>query len=71
MKPCSKAVADLQETVKKQLAAHDAAGKKYIFDSPELFALQTIEGGDATATEACSDNDPKRHSRHELAGITV
>ena len=46
MKPCSKAVADLQETVKKQLAAHDAAGKKYIFDSPELFALQTIEGGD-------------------------
>lgn len=46
MKPCCKAVADLQETVKKQLAAHDAAGKKYIFDSPELFALQTIEGGD-------------------------
>ena len=52
MPPCTKAVADLQETVKQQLAAHDAAGKKYIFDSPELFALQTIEGGDCK-------NDPK------------
>ncbi len=52
VKPCTKAVADLQKTVKAQLAAHDAAGKKYIFDSPELFALQTIIGGDCT-------NDPK------------
>lgn len=50
--PCTEAVAELQETVKKQLAAHDAAGKKYIFDSPELFALQTIVGGDCK-------NDPK------------
>lgn len=44
--PCTEAVAELQKTVKAQLAAHDAAGKKYIFDSPELFALQTIMGGD-------------------------
>lgn len=51
-KACSKAAAELQETVKKQLAEHDAAGKKYIFDSPELFALQTIIGGDCR-------NDPK------------
>lgn len=50
--PCSKEAARLQDIVKKQLAAHDAAGKKYIFDSPELFALQTILGGDCK-------NDPK------------
>ena len=50
--PCSKEAARLQTVVKKQLAAHDAAGKKYIFDSPELFALQTIMGGDCK-------NDPK------------
>ena len=50
--PCSKEAAHLQSVVKKQLAAHDAAGKKYIFDSPELFALQTILGGDCR-------NDPK------------
>ncbi len=50
--PCSKEAARLQAVVKKQLAAHDAAGKKYIFDSPELFALQTIMGGDCK-------NDPK------------
>ena len=49
---CSKAAAELQQVVKKQLAEHDAAGKKYIFDSPELFALQTIMGGDCK-------NDPK------------
>lgn len=46
MPPCTKEVAELQKTVKAQLAAHDAAGRKWIFDSPELFALQTIEGGD-------------------------
>ena len=51
-KPCTKEVAELQKTVKDQLKAHDAAGKKYIFDSPELFALQTLEGGDC-------HNDPK------------
>ena len=33
-KPCTKEVAELQKTVKDQLKAHDAAGKKYIFDSP-------------------------------------
>lgn len=49
---CSKEAAALQKTVKAQLAAHDAAGKKYIFDSPELFALQTLMGGDCK-------NDPK------------
>ncbi len=49
---CSEAAAKLQEVVKKQLAEHDAAGKKYLFDSPELFALQTIMGGDCK-------NDPK------------
>lgn len=42
---CSPEAAELQKTVLKQLAEHDAAGKKYIFDSPELFALQTIVGG--------------------------
>lgn len=42
---CSPEAAELQKTVLKQLAEHDAAGKKYIFDSPELFALQTILGG--------------------------
>lgn len=52
VKPCNAEVAKLQETVLKQLAAHDAAGKKYIFDSPELFALQTLVGGDCK-------NDPK------------
>ena len=51
-KPCTKEVAQLQQTVKDQLKAHNAAGKKYIFDSPELFALQTLEGGDC-------HNDPK------------
>lgn len=51
-KACSKEAADLQKVVKKQLAEHDAAGKKYIFDSPELFALQTIMGGDCK-------NDPR------------
>ena len=49
---CSKEAAELQKVVKEQLAAHDAAGKKYLFDSPELFALQTIMGGDCK-------NDPK------------
>ena len=49
---CNAEVARLQKTVTEQLAAHDAAGKKYIFDSPELFALQTILGGDCK-------NDPK------------
>lgn len=42
---CSPEAAELQKTVLKQLAEHDTAGKKYIFDSPELFALQTIVGG--------------------------
>lgn len=42
---CSPEAAELQKTVLKQLAEHDAAGKKYIFDSPEFFALQTIVGG--------------------------
>lgn len=49
---CSKEAARLQQVVKKQLAEHDAAGRKYLFDSPELFALQTIMGGDCK-------NDPK------------
>ena len=42
---CSAEAAELQKTVLKQLADHDAAGRKYIFDSPELFALQTLVGG--------------------------
>ena len=50
--PCSREAAELQKIVKKQLAEHDAAGKKYLFDSPEFFALQTIMGGDCK-------NDPK------------
>ena len=49
---CNKDVAELQKTVKAQLAEHDRLGRKYIFDSPELFALQTIMGGDCR-------NDPK------------
>lgn len=50
--PCSREAAELQKIVKKQLAEHDAAGKKYLFDSPEFFALQTIMGGDCK-------NDPE------------
>ena len=42
---CSAETAELQKIVLKQLADHDAAGRKYIFDSPELFALQTLVGG--------------------------
>lgn len=42
---CSAEAAELQKTVLRQLAEHDAAGRKYIFDSPELFALQTLVGG--------------------------
>lgn len=50
--PCNEAVAKLQKTVKEQLAAHDQAGKKYLFDSPELFALQTLIGGDCKSDPA-------------------
>lgn len=36
----------LQDKVKEQYAAYLNSGKKYIFDTPELFALQTLIGGD-------------------------
>ncbi len=39
----------LQQTVQQQMDDHYASGKKYIFDSPELFALQTLIGGNNTA----------------------
>lgn len=42
-------ILELQKTVKKQMDEHYAAGKKYLFDSPELFALQTLIGGNGTA----------------------
>ena len=42
-------IQQLQATVKKQMADHYASGKKYLFDSPELFALQTLIGGNGKA----------------------
>ncbi|MEF9972881.1 MAG: flavocytochrome c [Clostridia bacterium] len=35
-----------QEKVKAQYEAHLAAGKDYLFDSPELHMIQTYDGGD-------------------------
>lgn len=39
----------LQDKVKAQYADYLKSGKKYIFDTPELFALQTLVGGDNKA----------------------
>lgn len=36
----------LMDVVRKQYEAYKARGDKYLFDSPELHALQTYEGGD-------------------------
>lgn len=39
----------IQDTVRKQYADYKASGRKEIFDTPELFALQTLVGGDCKA----------------------
>lgn len=39
----------IQDTVRKQYADYKASGRKEIFDTPELFALQTLIGGDCKA----------------------
>ena len=42
-------IKDLQNKVKAQYEAYLKSGKTYIFDTPELFALQTLIGGDNKA----------------------
>ncbi len=42
-------IKDLQTKVKAQYEEYLKSGKKYIFDTPELFALQTLVGGDNKA----------------------
>lgn len=64
---CSPEAAELQKTVLKQLAEHDTAGKKYIFDSPELFALQTIVGGNCKNDAKLVLTMTRSHGRHEVA----
>lgn len=52
MKPCNKAVSDLQETVKKQLAAHDAAGKSTSSTRPNSLRCRRSRAVTATATRS-------------------
>lgn len=47
--PVSEAHAALQQKVKEQLEAYVASGETYIFDSPELHALNTFDAGDRVA----------------------
>ena len=44
--PVSEAHAALQQKVREQLEAYVASGETYIFDSPELHALNTFDAGD-------------------------
>ena len=47
--PVSEAHAALQAQVREQLEAYVASGATYIFDSPELHALNTFDAGDRVA----------------------
>ena len=47
--PVSEAHAALQAKVKEQVEAYAASGATYIFDSPELHALNTFDAGDRVA----------------------
>lgn len=54
--PVSEEHAALQQKVKEQLKAYVASGATYIFDSPELHALNTFDAGDRVGDLALIEN---------------
>ena len=72
--PMTQAVRDIiakytnpKPSFRRRFSSSSQSGKKYIFDSPELFASDDRGRQLQERRQARSHDDPQRHGRHEVA----